>query len=177
MQVAVLLGSIRAKSNTAKVMATAVAALQAHAGVKIDVLDPRAMPLSLPGAEGDGGTLTVELQQRVRAADAVVMVTPEYDGSYSATIKVLIEHLGYPSVLMGKPVALIGVATGFIGADRALEHLRAVCVHIGALVLPGMVSFGLVHKEYDKNEEQAVASAMAALVSFSRQRARTRPSS
>ena len=64
-------------------------------------------------------------------------------------IKLVIENLGFPSVLAGKPVALLGVAGGVIGAVKALEHLRSVCSHIGAIVLPGPVSVAGVQKVFD----------------------------
>ena len=54
-----------------------------------------------------------------------------------------------PSVLSGKPVALLGVAAGAIGAIKALEHLRSVCSHIGTIVLPGPVSIAAVHTVFD----------------------------
>ena len=70
----------------------------------------------------------------------MLLATPEYHGSYSSVIKRVIENLGFPSMLSGKPLALLGVAAGRIGAIKSLEHLRSVCSHIGALVLPGPVS-------------------------------------
>jgi FMN reductase len=63
----------------------------------------------------------------------------------------LIEHLGYPSTLSGKPIALLGVAAGTIGAIKSLEHLRSVCSHVGGIVLPGPVSIAGVDKTF--NEE------------------------
>ena len=62
----------------------------------------------------------------------------------------LIEHLGYPSMLSAKPIALLGVAAGAIGAIKSLEHLRSVCSHIGGIVLPGPVSVAGVHKVFDE---------------------------
>ena len=70
----------------------------------------------------------------------VILSTPEYHGSYSSVIKRVIENLGFPSALHKKPVALLGVAAGRIGAIKSLEHLQGICVHVGALVLPGSVS-------------------------------------
>ena len=149
--VAVLVGSIRPSSNTAK--ATAVLADElAVLGVRTDVIDPRDLDLRLPGSEGSDeivSQVTADLRARVVAAAGVVLVTPEYDGSYSAVLKLLLEYLGYPSVLAGKPVALLGLASGQIGATRALEHLRAVCLHVGALALPGAHSVAAVHKVFD----------------------------
>jgi len=87
-----------------------------------------------------------KLQQQVSDATGVIFATPEYHGSYSSVIKLVIEQLGFPSVLSGKPIALLGVAAGSIGAIKALEHLRSVCSHVGAIVLPGPVSVAAVHK-------------------------------
>jgi len=79
----------------------------------------------------------------------VILATPEYHGSFSSVIKLVIENLGFPSVLAGKPVALLGVAAGQIGAIKSLEGLASVCTHVGAIVLPGAVSVAGVQQLFD----------------------------
>ncbi len=145
-----LLGSGRGLSNTGKVLDLLAEELRA-AGAVVDVVDPKTMQLEIPGlaAKEAPSPVADDLKQRVRSSLGVVMVTPEYDGSYSAIMKILIEYLGYPSVLEGKPVLIVGVASGRIGASRAIEHLRAVCLHVGAVVMPGMKSVAEVHKFFD----------------------------
>jgi len=49
-----------------------------------------------------------------------------------------------------EPVALLGVAAGQIGAIKGLEHLRSVCSHVGAIVLPGPVSVARVQDLFDE---------------------------
>ena len=66
-------------------------------------------------------------------------------------LKLIIENLGFPSVLAGKPIALLGVAAGRIGAIKSLEQLRSVCSHVGAIVLPGPVSVARVREVFDEN--------------------------
>jgi hypothetical protein len=61
----------------------------------------------------------------------VVRAPPEYHGSFCAMIKLIIENLGFPSAIAGRPVALLGVAAGRIGAIKSLEHLRG-CAHTWA---------------------------------------------
>src|SRR6202040_2603253 len=90
-----------------------------------------------------------QLQSAVNAATGVVLVTPEYHGSFSSVMKLVIENLGFPSVLAGKPVALLGVAAGSIGAIKSLEQLRSIASHIGAHVLPMPVSVPNVQKVFD----------------------------
>ena len=83
----------------------------------------------------------------------IVLATPEYHGGFSSVIKLVIENLGFPSVLSGKPIALLGVAAGQIGAIKALENLRGVCSHVGAIVLPGPVSVPNIQGLFDENNK------------------------
>ncbi len=106
------------------------------------------MSLPFPGEEDRGGE-SQRLRDAVSRATGVVFSTPEYHGGYSSVIKLVIENLGFPSVLAGKPVALLGVAAGQIGAVKSLEGLRGICSHVGAIVLPGPVSVAGVQKVFD----------------------------
>lgn len=170
-RIAVLGGSVRPENMTWKALAVVADALAADPRVTVDLVDPRDLTLALPGlsVEGDDGEA---LRQRVTAADAVVIGTPEYHGSYSSVIKLVIDNLGFPSVLKGKPVALTGVAAGRIGAIKALEHLRSVLSHVGALVLPQPVSIAGVRDHFDDAGEpdagtaEALASVASNLLGF-----------
>jgi NAD(P)H-dependent FMN reductase len=52
--------------------------------------------------------------------------------------------------MAGKPVALVGVAAGRIGAIKSLEQLKGVCSHTGAIVVPGSVSIAGVRQVFDE---------------------------
>jgi NAD(P)H-dependent FMN reductase len=119
------------------------------------VFDARTMSLAFPGQPDTEDAQ--RLRNAVAAAPGVILATPEYHGSFSAMTKLIIENLGYPSVLEGKPVALLGVATGRIGAIKSLEQLKGICSHIGAIVIPGSVSVAGVHKAFD-NQGQCIDS-------------------
>jgi FMN reductase len=90
-----------------------------------------------------------DLQRRIHRAAAVILATPEYHGSFSSVIKLAIENMGFPSALSGKPVGLLGVAAGAIGAIKSLEALRGVVSHVGALPLPLPISIPNVQKMFD----------------------------
>jgi NAD(P)H-dependent FMN reductase len=141
-------GSVRPGNFTAKAMALVVDELKAHQSVTVDWIDLAPLQLPLPGKGRSEDAK--KLQASVSKATGVVLATPEYHGSYSSGIKLCIENLGFPSVLAGKPIALLGVAAGQIGAIKALEHLRSVCSHVGAVVLPGPVSVAGVQKLFDE---------------------------
>lgn len=107
-------------------------------GVEVEVLHGADLDLAFPGDPVSEDAR--QLEDTVRGADAIILATPEYHGTYSAFTKLVIESLGYPSALHGKPVAMLGVAGGRLGATKSLQHLRNTCAHTGALVLPGAVS-------------------------------------
>ena len=143
-------GSVRPGNHTSMASALVVDELRKDAKVSAHVINPADYHLPFPGtdphAEG-----TKRLQQEVKDATAVILATPEYHGSFSSVMKLVIENLGFPSVLAGKPVGLLGVAAGSIGAIKSLEQLRSVCSHIGAIVLPSPVSVPNVRKVFDSS--------------------------
>ncbi len=141
-------GSVRPGNNTAKALALVRDELRQRPAVRCELLDPGTLNLALPGLDHPHGDAEA-LAAKVRGAEGVILATPEYHGSFSSVMKLVIENLGFPSALAGKPVALLGVAAGQIGAIKALEHLRSVCSHVGAIVLPGPVSVAHVRSVFD----------------------------
>jgi len=139
-------GTNRPDNYTARALGIVVDALR-HRQVNPVVFDARALALAFPGHPdpGDGE----RLRTAIAAAPGVLLATPEYHGSFAAMTKLILENLGFPSVLAGKPVALVGVAAGRIGAIKSLEQLKSVCAHIGALVVPGAVSVAGVQSLFD----------------------------
>lgn len=138
-EIVAILGSVRPKNYTQMALSLAVDELHKHSGVSVELFDPSQMHLYPPGLGGDHPD-PVRMREAVENATGIILATPEYHGSFSSVMKLAIENLGFPSVLSGKPVALLGVAAGAIGAIKSLESLRGVCSHVGAIVLPGPVS-------------------------------------
>lgn len=148
LQLLAITGSVRPDSNTGRAVAVLQQALAGRDDVDLVIVDPSDFELRLPGL----GTTddARRLQQMIKDADGVILTTPEYHGSYSSVIKLVIDNLGFPSALKGKPIGLLGVASGKIGAIKALEHLRSVASHVGGIVLPGPVSVSGVRSEFDE---------------------------
>jgi chromate reductase len=75
----------------------------------------------------------VELKTRVRAADAILLVTPEYNYSIPGVLKNAIDWASRPygeNAWNGKPVAVMGASVGMLGTARAQYHLRQVFVFL-----------------------------------------------
>src|SRR5713226_3016494 len=147
-RIVVINGSVRPGNYTSMASALVVDELKKDPKVTVHLINPEDYHLPFPGANHNAEG-TKRLQEEVKNATAVVLATPEYHGSFSSVMKLVIENLGFPSVLAGKPVALLGVAAGSIGAIKSLEHLRGVVSHIGGLALPLPVSVANVQGVFD----------------------------
>jgi chromate reductase len=75
----------------------------------------------------------VELKKRIRDADAILIVTPEYNYSVPGVLKNAIDWASRPygdSAWSGKPAAIMGASVGTIGTARAQYHLRQMFVFL-----------------------------------------------
>lgn len=165
-------GSSRSGSFTAKSLAIVNDEL-AKSDFQVVTFEAAALHLDFPGRPETPDA--VRLRAAVKVAAGVVLATPEYHGGMSSMTKLCIENMGFPSVMAGKPVALLGVAAGRIGAIKSIEQLRGVCGHTGALVVPGAVSIANVQRAFDETgrctdagTEAALRSLPAELLSFAR---------
>lgn len=141
-------GSARENNNTEKALALVQDELKQIEGVEVFEIQLSKLRLAIPGTEVDDTDRT-HLRDMIGKADGIILATPEYHGSFSSLLKLAIENMGFPSALKGKPVGLLGIAAGSIGAVKSLEHLRSVCSHVGALVLPGAVSVSKARTVFD----------------------------
>jgi FMN reductase len=171
-RIAILKGSIRPGNYTNMASTLVLDELRKHPKVSAEMVDPATLDLPFPGQESNS-TGPQRLQQAVRGATGVILVTPEYHGSFSSIMKLMIENLGFPSALEGKPVALLGVAAGTIGAIKSLEHLRGVVSHVGGIVLPLPISIANVQKVFDReghaldpNAERMVRQVATSLMGY-----------
>jgi len=146
-RIVTILGTARPGNYTGKALQLVNDELRRE-GVTVETFDPAEMSLGFPG---QGTTEDAKrMHESVKRASGLVLATPEYHGSFSSMLKLMIENMGFPSAMAGKPVALLGVASGRIGAIKSLEQLRCVCSHVGAMVLPGPVSVAGVNKVFDE---------------------------
>ena len=132
-KVAVFVGSLR-KGSFNRMTARTLAAL-APAELQLEIVEIGQLPLYNQD-DDDNGTPRPEwvlFRERVRAADAVLFVTPEYNRSVPGVLKNAIDVGSRPygqSVWNGKPGAVISVSPGAIGGFGANQHLRQSCVFL-----------------------------------------------
>ena len=100
-------------------------------GARLEISDIDGVPLFNQDQEREPPAAVVELKRRVRAADAILFATPEYNHSFPGVLKNIIDWASRPfgeSAWAGKPVAVIGCSSGVAGTARAQAHLRQVFV-------------------------------------------------
>lgn len=76
------------------------------------------------------------LRQAIEQADGLILATPEYNGSVTGVLKNAIDWASRHGLLAKKPVVTMGGSPGALGATKAQEHLRQICLHLGMYVLP-----------------------------------------
>ncbi|HWF77223.1 MAG TPA: NAD(P)H-dependent oxidoreductase [Caulobacteraceae bacterium] len=135
-KVAVLVGSLRKASFNRK-MALALEKL-APAGLKLDIVEFRDLALYDEDLEATPPQPWVDFRAAVRAHDAVMFVTPEYNRSVPGGLKNAIDVGSRPygqSVWSRKPCAVVSVSPGAIGGFGANHHLRQSLVFLDMPVL------------------------------------------
>jgi NAD(P)H-dependent FMN reductase len=169
-----LVGSLRAGSYNQQLAEAAVK--YAPAGVEVDFFDDLAdvafynEDIDRPGEVATADRLRVE----VETADALLLVTPEYNGSIPASLKNAIDWLSRPfgaGAISGKPLAVIGVSHGRYGGVWAHDDARKVARIAGANVLDdvtlsvpdGANRFATTHPAHDEEIAHAMPSILAAL--------------
>jgi chromate reductase len=102
-------------------------------GMTIEVADISQFPLYNEDVRAQGFPPPVEtFRQQIKAADALLFATPEYNYSMSGVLKNAIDWASRPpdQPFAGKPAAIIGAGAGMAGTARAQGDLRRACVFL-----------------------------------------------
>jgi chromate reductase len=130
-KVAVLVGSLRKASFNQK-MAHALAALAAPT-LAFDFVAIGDLPLYNQDEDENPPASWTRLRNQIRAADAVLFVTPEYNRSVPGVLKNAIDVGSRPygqNVFDKKPAAIVSVSPGAMGGFGANQHLRQSLVFL-----------------------------------------------
>jgi len=106
------------------------------------------------------------LRGAISTADAVLIATPEYNGSVPGQPKNALDWASRPfpdNALRGKPVAVVGASTGLFGAVWAQAELRKVLTTIGARVAEEELPVGQTHDAFTADGALADSGLRAAL--------------
>ena len=102
-------------------------------GAKLEICDIAGLPLFNQDEERNAHPKVAEFKQRIRAADAILIATPEYNYSIPGVLKNAIDCASRPygdNAWAGKPVALMSASISLFGGVRAQYHLRQCFVFL-----------------------------------------------
>lgn len=137
MKVLGITGSLR-KGSYNTLALRAAQKLGPAASVEIAIADISQVPLYNDDVRlaGEPAAVTA-LKAQVRAADAVLIVTPEYNFSIPGVLKNTLDWLSRPPEppFDGKVVGIMGASPGQVGTARVQYHLRQVMVFMNAFVV------------------------------------------
>jgi chromate reductase len=103
------------------------------AGATLEILELPDLPGFNQDQEKSPPAAVVDMKAKIRAADAILIVTPEYNYSIPGVLKNAIDWCARPygdSAWKGKPAAIMGASTGVLGTGRAQYDLRKVMVFL-----------------------------------------------
>jgi len=122
---------------------------------RIDIFEIDGLPGFSEDDEQNPPAKVTELKQRIRAADAILFVTPEYNYSVPGVLKNAIDWASRPygdSAWTGKPVAIMGASVGTLGTARAQYHLRQSFVFLNMYAVnQPEVMVSNAQKRFDEN--------------------------
>lgn len=124
-------GSLRKASYNKAMLRAAVEV--APKDVELEIFDLEGIPPFNEDIEKDPPAKVRQFKERIRAADAILIATPEYNYSIPGVLKNAIDWASRPygdNALNGKPAAIMGASIGTVGTARAQYHLRQCCVFL-----------------------------------------------
>jgi len=129
-------GSLRKKSFNKMLLKAALEA--APQDMELETFDLEGIPPFNQDLENNPHQKVKELKEKVKGADGILIVTPEYNYSVPGVLKNAIDAASRPystNPFEGKPVAIMGASIGMLGTARAQYHLRQTLIFLNAFPL------------------------------------------
>jgi NAD(P)H-dependent FMN reductase len=89
-----------------------------------------------------------EFSDKLRRADGLLMVVPEYKNGYPGVLKNAFDYLE-AGILRYKPIAICTVSSGEFGGLNCLAQLRLLCLALGGVPIPGTLPVCKVQETFD----------------------------
>lgn len=135
----IISGTTRPQSRSLQVANILLKLYQAE-GDQAEIMDLRQIPLNiLDGTQyGEPPAEIKPVIDKINTSSGLIVVCPEYNGSYPGTLKHFIDHWQYPLSFEYRPVCFVGLG-GRFGGLRPVEHLQGVFGYRNAFIFPERV--------------------------------------
>jgi len=129
-------GSLRKGSHNKALLGAALELVPK--GARLEIFDLEGIPPYNQDLENQPPEKVKEFKAKIRAADAILIATPEYNYSIPGILKNAIDCASRPhgdNAFEHKPVAIMGASPSMIGTARAQYHLRQCFVYLTCFAL------------------------------------------
>jgi chromate reductase len=151
-------GSLRAGSFNKKLICVAAAAA-GDAGAEVTVIDLKDYPMPIYDGDIEAGEGLPENARKLKALfaahDALLIASPEYNGSIAPVLKNTLDWVSRPAegeaplaAYAGKTASVLAASPGGLGGLRGLVHLRQILGNLGVTVLPGQHAVSAAHDAF-----------------------------
>lgn len=147
LNIPVILGTTRKGRMSEHAARFVLGELKKQSGVTTELIDIRT--LALPVDDAGEGVKDAGFSARMNAADALVIVAPEYNHSFPGLLKHVLDSC--LKEYIHKPAGIVGVSAGPFGGARVIENFLPVLRELGLVAIFWDVNFGNVSKVFDES--------------------------
>ena len=145
LNIPVILGTTRKGRMSEHAARFVLGEVQKQKGVTSELIDIRSLPL--PVDDAGEGVKDAGFSAKINAADALVIVSPEYNHSFPGLLKHVLDSC--LKEYIHKPAGIVGVSAGPFGGTRVIENFLPVLRELGLVAIFWDVNFGNVSKVFD----------------------------
>ncbi len=147
LSIPVILGTVRKGRMSAHAARFVLGELQKRDGVMTELID--IAELNLPVDDAGEAVKDPRFSSAMERADAVVIVTPEYNRSFPGLLKHVLDSC--LKEYIHKAAGIVGVSAGVFGGARVIEQFLSVLRELGLVTIFWDVNFGSIGKVFDVN--------------------------
>lgn len=158
-KIAIISGSLRKGSFNTSLVRFVANDMASSGNIQVDEISLAELnlPMFSEDLEAEGMPASVlDLKDRLIAADAILIGSPEYNGSISGALKNAIDWASRPregeaplACFKGKVGGLFAASPGAIGGLRGLRHVRQILTQLQMVVVPSEFALGVAHDAFD----------------------------
>jgi chromate reductase len=150
--ISMIVGTNRPGCNTRKVAAH-VEEIYKNIGVPLHIIDLAHLPQEIfaPSSYAEKPASFHPFASAILKSSGLVVVTPEYNGSFPGVLKYFIDMLKFPESFEQRPVCFVGLAAGIWGALRPVEQLQQIFGYRNAFIFPDRVFIHQINNALDAN--------------------------
>jgi len=154
MKITIITGTHRPESKSKSVCEHLVKRYEKDAEVTLLDLSDMPQDAFAPTAFKEKPEALSKMTEAVLQADGLLVVVPEYNGSYPGVLKHFIDLLPFPDAFEHRPVAFVGIAAGIWGGLRSVEHLQGVFGYRNGYCFPERVFVPRIYNVWNDEKQE-----------------------